>query len=223
MFLFFCGTQEPLAIVEKCVDYNLLWLLVAYAFQVCQRSHWLAHREACWKWTEIARVNGGTSLASTKKMMAHFTWLLRGFQPYIEDLFDIYGEYKVQSEIGCIDFEFCTLDDLRQAVATMQSLPIVGHREFNPPPFTPTYRTNQAGCVILQNLPLRSMSKTCLPAFLLLVHGHMHFKRSGYNNNLPNMQHCVELLGDNLNTFMVSISVNLPMSQTTHTYDVIYC
>ncbi|KAF8967062.1 hypothetical protein BDZ97DRAFT_1656914 [Flammula alnicola] len=192
-----------------------------YCDKDCQKAHWSYHKEFCQVWADSAKNNGEIPVIAVKKKMTQLIWLIRGIPEYTRDLFREFLHWQRQGRRGCIEFYFEKFEDVFEAVRVLEALPIVDRKDFYPNPLAPTYTEKPDKTPIAQKLPIRTVTDEHEEAFVREVDNRMTFCEST-SEARPNMMKCLELLGDNENMFLISVTVKLQGTYSTHMFDFIY-
>jgi hypothetical protein len=190
----------------------------------CQRTHWSVHKEFCEVWAETSKNNGEVPVAKIKKKMSQLIWLIRGTPEYTKILLKEYLSFKRTGRRGCIEFYFDKFEDLFEAIRVLEALPVVDEEIFYPMPLAPTYRQKPAeegGGPIGQKIPIRVLTKKQEDVFVKAVDEKMTFTVSTVEAR-PNMQKCLELIGDSESMFLLCVTVKLQGTYSTHMFDFIY-
>jgi len=202
------GDKAPL----KCANCKS----ARYCDKDCQRQHWQQHKEFCKIWAATSANNGHISVAQIKLKMAHLIWLLRGIPDYVAHMFKEYSYWKKRGKRGFIEFEFYRWEHILEAIRFVEELPVYEEVPFIGMPGTPSYAppgTKQL------TLPLRRISSEAFPRFKELVEDYMHFTE---NQNRTNLQRALDVAMQCDDLFVVSMSVGLEGTYSTHMYDFIY-
>ncbi|KAJ3501512.1 hypothetical protein NLJ89_g9304 [Agrocybe chaxingu] len=153
--------------------------------------------------------------------MTQFIWLVRGVLDYSAALYKEFLRWKRQGRQGCIEFYFENYNELYEALRVLEALPVVDHVSFYPMPFAPTYSEDANGKPAAQKLPVRVVTQEREEAFTREVDNRVNFTESTQEAR-PNMMNCLKLLGANENMFMISVTVKLHGTYSTHMFDFLY-
>ncbi|KAI0269831.1 hypothetical protein BC834DRAFT_573382 [Gloeopeniophorella convolvens] len=187
-----------------------------YCDKTCQRQHWSLHKEFCKVWAETSANNGQLPVAQIKLKMTHLIWLLRGMPDFCVYMFKEYGYWKRQGKRGCMEFEFDRWEDLFEAIRLVEGFPTYGEMPFVAMPGTPS-STLPGGRQL--TLPLRRAPQEELFKFAQVIDDRLHFTE---NENRPNLQRALDIAMHSDNLFVISITVKLEGTYSTHIYDFFY-
>ncbi|KZP31443.1 hypothetical protein FIBSPDRAFT_1037438 [Athelia psychrophila] len=191
-----------------------------YCDTACQKAHWPAHKEFCNVWSATSADAGGEiTVAEIKKKMGDLIWLVRGMPEYVDYLFKEYLYRKSQGLRGCMEFEFENAEGLLKAVEFIKKQPVTEKRLFCGMPGTPSYRLSDTSGNVPQEIKIRKVKPGQEMSFVKNVDDYMHFTE---NENRPNLQRSLDMAGDSKSLLVISVSVKLQGTYSSHQYDFLY-
>jgi hypothetical protein len=198
-------------------------LRLMHTKKACQKAHWSFHREFCAIWAETSENQGSIPIAKVKQKMFHLIWLVRSLLDYTDGLFRGYQEGRQEKgmERGYMEFHFKTFGDLFEAIRVAEKQPIVGEAIYHGMPGTPLFRPSDPGEGLLgQKIKLRKVvGGPDNEEFAKAVGEHMYFTRSDGRENL---QRALDLVTGKKNMMVLSVSVALEGTYSTHVHDFLY-
>jgi len=188
-----------------------------YCDRNCQRRHWRQHKEFCQVWAASSANNNGQTLAQIKLKMAHLIWLLRGIPDYVKHMFEEYGYWRKQGRRGFIEFKFYYWEHLDNAINFIEDhLPVYQNMPFVGMPGTPSYAPPSAKQL---TLPMRRIPSEVCGGFHEAVQDYMRFTE---NQKRPNLQQALDVAMQSDDLFVISVTVVLEGTYSTHIYDFLY-
>lgn len=192
-----------------------------YCDKTCQRAHWKVHKEFCNNWAETAKRNSASSLIDVKKKMSHFLWLIRGLPDYVKELLDEYVEAKRDGFKGCVEFYFETFQDLFDAIALIETLPVHEEKMYYPMPYAPTFQKRSDGLgPVGKKVKMRWIFTEHEKEFMKKVHDKKILTIDHSRENMNKL--LATIVKDSEEMFLLSCAVKLEGTFATHSYDFIY-
>lgn len=152
--------------------------------------------------------------------MSRLIWLIRGMHPeYTSYLFKEYLWHKRQGRRGFMEFHFEKFEELFEAIAFVEGLPVTGEAMFCAMPGTPSSRSEPGLGNVPQSIKLRRVPPGKELDFVRIVDDKMHFTE---NENRPNLQYALDLAMPSDDKFVISVTVQLQGTYSTHLYDFFY-
>lgn len=159
-------------------------------------------------------------MSQIKLKMAYLIWLLRGVPEYTSFMFEEYARWKGEGKRGCMEFQFDRWEQLFEAIRVIEAQTVYDEVPFTGMPGSPSYAGSIPGQGDkLIKLPMRKVKVEQEGAFAKAVDEHMHFTM---NENRPNLQRALDIAEKNDNIFVVSVTVELEGTYSTHLYDFYY-
>ncbi|KAI0039676.1 hypothetical protein FA95DRAFT_1528321, partial [Auriscalpium vulgare] len=189
-----------------------------YCDRDCQRAHWPNHKEFCKIWAESAN-NGQIPVAQIKLKMAHLIWLVRGMPEYTAYMFNEYEHWRYRGKRGCMEFQFDRWEELFQTIQFIEALPVYTQVPFVGMSGSPSFGGYTNGVQSPIDLPLRKVVSGQEQGFVTAVDSHMHFTT---NESRPNLQRALDIALNSDDMFVISVTVELEGTCSTHLYDFIY-
>ncbi|TFY66730.1 hypothetical protein EVG20_g4362 [Dentipellis fragilis] len=194
-----------------------------YCNQKCQRAHWPQHKEYCKIWAASSASNGEVPVAQIKLKMAHLIWLVRGMTEYVDYMFNEYRLHRseaLEARRGFMEFHFDRWEQLYAAIDFVESLPVFSEADFFAMPGTPSHAGFiEDGAEVSQKIHLRRVTPDRALKFMKVVDSFMHFTT---DDTRPNLQRALDLTEKTDNVFIMSVTVRLEGTYSTHMYDFYY-
>jgi hypothetical protein len=154
-------------------------------------------------------------VAQLRLKMAYLIWLLRGIPEYVKCMFEEYDYWRKGIKRGFIEFKFYYWEHLFNAIKVIEGLDIYDEMPFVAMPGTPSY----APPGTKQSLQLRKI----LPESCVNLHEAVQdYMRFTENKTRPNLQHALNVAKQNNDLLVISVSVVLEGTYSTHIYDFLY-
>lgn len=162
---------------------------------------------------------GGIPIQKIKQKMALLIWLVRGMPYYVDYLFKEYLYRKGHGLRGCMEFEFENFEQLYAAIRCIEKQRVTKESLFCAMPGTPSFAFSPEHGNVPRPIKLREVKPGQEMNFVKSVDDFMHFAE---NENRPNLQRAMDIAGNSKNMFVISVSVKLQGTYSTHIYDFIY-
>lgn len=131
-------------------------------------------------------------------------------------MFEEHDYWRKRGGRGFIEFKFYYWEHLFNAISTIEQLPVYEEVTFVAMPGTPSYVPSSAKQL---SLPLRKISPEACVNFHEAVQDYMRFTE---NQRRPNLQQALKVAMEGDDLIVISVSVMLEGTHSTHLYDFLY-
>ncbi|KAA1469992.1 hypothetical protein DENSPDRAFT_773939 [Dentipellis sp. KUC8613] len=153
-----------------------------------------------------------------KRKMAHIIWLVRGMTEYVRVRSVTVPKYNARR--GFMEFHFDRWEQLYAAIDFVESLPVFQEADFFAMPGTPSHPGFiEDGAEVSQKIHLRRVTPDRALRFMQVVDNFMNFTT---DNTRPNLQRALDLTEKTGNMYIMSVTVRLKGTYSTHMYDFYY-